>query len=77
MLCRAWYLTGGDPLADHNATPPDLLSGVTPVVGGDSGSGRAHDMATFRLASCAGLVTGIHSAAAGNRAAQQQKAVEC
>ncbi|MCW3818930.1 hypothetical protein ONA91_31275 [Micromonospora sp. DR5-3] len=71
MLRPAWYLTDGDLLADqHNAAPPDLLIGVTALVGGDSGSGRAHHTATVRLTPRARQVTSTRSAAS-NPAAQR------
>ncbi|MEU8264698.1 hypothetical protein AB0C02_29275 [Micromonospora sp. NPDC048999] len=64
--------TCGGFFADRrNAAPPDLLTSVTAPVESGSGSGQARTMATNPLASYAGLVTAIHSAAASDRTAQR------
>ncbi|MFE9207569.1 hypothetical protein [Micromonospora sp. NPDC007230] len=67
---RQHLMPDGDPLADHDNPTPPLLSGVTALVAGNGGSGRAHDLAATRPAACAGLVTSTRSAAS-NRAAQR------
>lgn len=71
MLRPNRHLRDGELPADlHDATPPDLLRSTTAVVGEHTGLRPAHDMATDRLATCAGSVTGTPSATAGSRAVQ-------
>lgn len=59
---------GGFRADHHNAAPPDLLSGVTALVGETTRSRLAH---TVALAPCAESVTDTHPVIAGKRAAQR------
>lgn len=72
MLHPTRHLRDGDLPADlHPAASPDLLRSTIAAAGEHTEVRPARDMATVRVATCAGLVTGRPSATAGSRAAQR------
>lgn len=72
MLRPTWRLRDSKPPADlHYATPLSLRPSTSAVVGRHAAARAAHDVATDRLASRAGLVAGTPSTTAGSRAVQR------